>query len=146
MTITRNDVEGVMLDRLGLLMTELGLDGVNTDNPDLNDPIGYAIRQCGGTVTSISLVSDADLANIPDVPADKLFDFAELRLMETLLAAARRLVSISVGPRSEQLGEIAGGLVADIQQKRSNLEKEHGLGISTLQGDVISLRFAETND
>lgn len=120
--------------------------GDHINNADLNDAIGYAVRKVGGTVTDPTLVVDADVATVADADTDKLFDFAELRQMESMLAAARRLVSISVGPRNEQLGAIAGGLLSDIQNKQARIEKEYGLGLSTLESGVISFRFAETND
>lgn len=146
MALNRNDVESILIGRLGSLMTEVGQDGVSLNNTDLNDALGYAVRQIGGTVSDPGLVTNADVGTIADTDTDKLFDYAEFRQMESILTAARRLVSISVGPRSEQFGQIASGLGADIDRKRSYLEKEYGLGVTTLEGGVISLRFAETND
>ena len=54
MALTRAAVEAVLLRRVGSLLEEVGLDGSTVNNSDLNDPIGYAVRQVGGTVADAS--------------------------------------------------------------------------------------------
>jgi hypothetical protein len=146
MAITRNDAESVLIARIGPIFTELGLNGVDVNNTDLNDPLGVAVRQTGGTVANPAAVVSSDLATVDDGKLDELLDRAELRALQTALTAARRLVSTSVGPRSEQLGQIASGLAGDIGQMEQRLKTTYGVGLASLEAGVISLRFVETNE
>ncbi len=148
MTITRANVESLLIRRVGALFTELSLDGttVSGANPDLNDPIGYAVRQCGGTVTSPTAVADADLAGIAEEDTDKLLDFAELRALKTALTVARRLVTHQEGPRREDLSDLAEGLAADITFRQAEIGESYGLGVGALEAGVLTLEMMESNE
>lgn len=146
MALTATEVKLLLVKRVGPLFTEVGLDGSGSSSTDLDDPLGFAIRKLGGTVATLNKVTDSDLVGVSETDYDRLFDLAELRGMETALSAARRLVSTSLGPKSEQFSHIAGGLEKDIAAKRRQMAAEYGAGISTLEAGAISLRFAESNE
>lgn len=146
MSLTRTQVEQMLIRRVGKLFADLELDGVTDSgtNDDLNDAIGYAVRQCGGTVADPTAVVDADLSAITET--DKLLDFAELRALKTALTVARRLVTFQTGPRAEDLSDLAKGLAADVAMKQAEISESYGLGVGALEAGVVSLVFMETNE
>jgi hypothetical protein len=148
MALTRANVEVLLIQRVGSLFTELGLDGTtaNGSNPDLNDPIGTAIRKVGGSVSDLTAVADADLSGVATAKYDELIDRAELRALETALNAATRLVALAVGPRREQLGDIAMRLRLSVDDKRRQMRMEYGSGVSSLTAGVITLDLMQQND
>ena len=145
MALTRANVEYLLLRRVGSLFSEVGLNGATSNNSDLDDPMGYAIRKSGGSVADATAVADADVTTVAEADVDQMLDLAELRALETARTAARRLVTTSLGPRREQLSDIAEGLEKDIAAKRADIMAQYGIVGSTIEGGVVSLRFAETN-
>lgn len=144
MALTRAPAETVLLKRVGVLFTAIGLDGTTDDgtNVDLNDPLGYALRRLGYSVATITAVADADLAAVGTDEYDALLDLAELRALESAWSAALTLVDLAVGPRKEALGQLAQGLEKLLARKRAQVEQDHGLGM-TLTGGYLSLDFTE---
>jgi hypothetical protein len=114
-----------------------------------NEPFAFAIRQMGGSVSDIVAdgVTTTDLSIVTDGEIDKFVDLSEYRAMLNALTAARRMVSISLGPRSESYSDIADGLAADVAAKKDYIMAEYGLldAISgTITAGVVSLDFMET--
>jgi hypothetical protein len=145
MTITRAQVEQVLVKRAGKLMTAADLDGTTHSgvNTDLNDPIGWALRQMSYTVTSLTNVTDADLAPVATADVDQLLDMAEFRLMENIEGNFDD-VDISANGRSESLSQLMLQVTKRVERMRSKLEIQYGLGAGTLEAGVISLDFMET--
>lgn len=145
MTTTRANIEAVLVRRCGKLLTAAGLDGTTIagTNGDLNDPIGWAIRQCGGTVATLTSVVDGDVSSVNDADADKLLDLAELRTIETIEGNLDG-VDITVGPRSESLNQLSVRVRAKLDSKRAQLQRDYGFGVGTLTAGVVSLDFAQT--
>lgn len=149
MALTRANVETLLIRRVGALLAAVGLDGATVDgtNPDLNDPLGYALLTLGHSVTDLTAVADADLASVAATSFPSLLDYAELRCLESALSSALVLVDTSVGPRSESLGQMAARLEGRIATKREQVARDYGLtGVGTLEAGVITLDFAETEE
>lgn len=146
MSITRANVEAILVRRLGNWLIFAGLDGttINGTNADLNDPIGYAVRQCEGTVATVTSVTDADVATADDDP-DKLFDVAEYRTLESL-ASNIDTVTISVGPRSEAFSDIAKAVADRLEKKLKALQTKYGIFNGSLSVGVIAIETAELGD
>lgn len=146
MSLTRANVEALLISRVGLLFVEIGKDGSTVDgsNADLNDSIGYAVRQCGQIVDSATAVDNDDVARVSDI--DKLLDIAELKALETAYTAALTLVSISLGEREQRFSDIAKGLKDLIEMRREHNRESYGIGERSLQGGVFDHAFQETND
>ncbi len=146
MTITRAQLETELLSRSKGYMTAVGMDLTATgNNPDLNSPIGYAVRRSGGAVADPSTVTDADMSTFDATLFDQLADIAEERL---LLNIKRRWakVNISVGQVSESLGQLADQLDNDIDFiSRANAAK-YSTGGAILTAGVIDLNFTESPD
>ena len=142
MSLTRIKVETILIRRLGGLLTEAELDGTSTDggNLDLNDPIGWAIRQCSGTVTNFTTVSDADLASVSSADYDKLLDLAEYRTLQSI-SGNLAVVDIQVGPRRESLSQLVERIEARIARKLKQIQTDYGFGLGTLEAGVIGLDF-----
>ncbi len=147
MTITRTQVERILVKRCGLLLIAAGLDGVtiNGTNGDLNDPIGTALRASGLSVADIAFVSDSDLASVTDDLIDQVLDIAEHR---TLLNIEGNLdqVDITIGPRSESLNQLATRVKAKIEMLEARISRLYGIGLGTLTAGVIGLDFAEASE
>jgi hypothetical protein len=144
MTITRANVEEVLIRRCGKLMTAADLDGVSYfgANADLNDPIGWALRQMEYSVASLVNVSDVDLADVTDAEVDQLLDMAEYRLMENIEGNYDD-VDISASGRSESLSQLMVQVTKRLERLKAKIETLYGLGLSTLDGGVITLDFVE---
>jgi hypothetical protein len=144
MAHTRASIEAILIGRCGRLLVAAELDGTTVDgtNADLNDPIGWAIRQLGGAVASIGTVADADLAAIADDDTDALLDLAELRTLENTLGNLD-LVDIQEGPERQALGQIGARLERAIVRKRAQIERDHGIGLGTITAGVINLGFQQ---
>lgn len=144
--ITRADAEYALVRRAGKLMAAAGLDGITVSgaNADLNDPLGYGLLLTGFPVASISDVADADLAGVSVDTANEFLDRAELRLLENILQNYD-LVTMTIGPRSEQYGEIRTSLEKAIDRKTLAIAKQYGTG-ATLEGGAIDLNFQQHSD
>jgi hypothetical protein len=147
MTITRAEVETILIRRCGSLLTAADLDGttINGTNVDLNDPIGAALRRMEYTVASLTAVTDLDLAPVSADDVDQLLDLAELRTLENIEGNLDD-VDITVGPRSESLNQLSVRVRMKIDTKRREIEKAYGLGLGTLSAGVVTLDFMEKGD
>lgn len=145
MTITRAQIERVLIKRCGLLMTAANLDGTTFDgtNEDLNDPIGYALRACELTVADISAVDDADCVGVTADLVDKVLDVAELRLLNNIEGNLDQ-VDVTIGPHSERRGQLATMIRTKINAKEALVGRLYGVGLGTLSAGVIGLDIAET--
>jgi hypothetical protein len=145
MTITRADVEAILIQRCGAYLTAASMDGTSHagTNESLNDPIGYALRKIGYSVANVSLIDDDDLSGVSEI--DQLFDLAELRTLDNILGNLA-LVDITLGPRKESLSQLASALEKRIARLHSYIELEYGIGMAELTGGVIELDFAEHED
>lgn len=144
MAITRVQLEAELFSRRRAMLEAVGIGATPTANPDLNSPIAYAIRQCGGTVSNFAAVADGDVASVDMADIDKLLDLAEYRLLMNIKGLWAK-VDISSGPFSQSLSQFAAQLDKDIETLKANLAETYGIGGSTLQTGVIDLSFMETD-
>lgn len=146
MTITRADVETILVRRCGSLLVAADLDGTTIDgtNVDLNDPIGVALRNMGYTVASITNVSNSDLESVTDEDVDQLLDLAELRTLESIEGNLDD-VDIQANGRSESLNQLSVRVRMKIDTKRKAIESQY-VGLGTLDAGVITLDFMEKDE
>jgi hypothetical protein len=132
---------------VGKLLTEADLDGttVNGSNADLNDPIGWAIRKCGGSVASVVAVADSDVAGVSTDDLDKFFDLAEFRALESI-SGNLAVVTITAGPRTEHLSDLAKLVEQRLARKRKQLLEDYGVGAPELQAGVFYHDFIQTDE
>lgn len=143
MTITRESLEVELVSRAQGYMAEVEMDTTVVGvNPDLNGPIGYAIRQCEGTVANTSSVADSDFSSFDDSEFDHIADVAEYRLLQNIKRRWGK-VDIKAGPISESLSQFADQLDKDISALREDLITNYGFGVGSLSAGVIDLDFAE---
>ena len=147
MSLTRAQVETILVQRIGGWLTNAGL-AVTTagSNASLNDPIGYGIRIAGGSVSSYALVADADVVTVADADLDMLLDVAELRALENVLSNFA-LVDAKAGPVEAKSSQFADRLMKVIDRLRAQLAIRYGIESALLlQAGVISLNFHELDD
>ncbi len=138
MSLTRAQVEDILISRAGEMLATLGRDDVASgSNPDLNDPMAWALRQLSLAVTTATSVSDDDLLAIDSDDENQFLDLAEYRLLMTCRTVARRLVNSSSGPRREDLSDMAKGLKEDLADMLKSLQIQYGFGIGSLEGGVF---------
>jgi hypothetical protein len=147
MTITRANVEEVLIRRCGKLLTAADLDGESYygANKDLNDPIGWALRQMGYSVAAISQVADSDLAAVSDDAVDQFLDMAELRALENIEGNYDD-VDISANGRSESLNQLIVQVTKRMDRLQQKIQRVYGVGLGSLQGGVIALDFMEKDE
>ena len=146
MTLTRANVESILVNRCGAYMEAVGMVvTIVGTNANLNDPIGYAIRACDGSVADYVLVTNADILTVDSDDYDKLFDVAELRTLESV-SGNYDMVDITVGPRSEKLNQLAQNLEARLKRLAQQVEDKYGIGAPTVDSGHITLDFADHNE
>lgn len=144
MAITRGDLERVLTRRCRLWMAEAKMDcsTVDGNNDDLADPITYALRQCGYAVASIVEPTSTEMAAVVDTDADKLLDYAELRLLQNILQSYA-LVDLTEGPHSESFNQFRLRLEEAIARKERAMRQLYGTNIGTISGGEILLDYQE---
>jgi hypothetical protein len=147
MTITRANVEAILVQRCGPLLIKAGMDGVTTtgSNASLNDPIGRALRSMGYMPANIASVSDSDLAAVADDEIDRLLDVSELRTLENISGNLDD-VAVTVGPRSEQRNQLADQVAKKIDRITEKIQREYGLGMGTISAGTIGLDFTDASE
>lgn len=147
MTLTVIQFETVLIKRTGKLLTALSMDGSTIDgnNPDLVDPMGYSIRQAGGSVTTITDVVDADLSGFAESDYDELLDVAELRTLQNIYGNFA-LVDVEIGPRNEAWSSLGTTLEKLIARKEKRVKDIYGIGIAAMETGNIILDFAEHDE
>lgn len=147
MSLTRAAAESILVKRLGKLLTEAGLDGTTVDgsNADLNDPIGWALRQAGYTVADVTAVADSDLVSLATADTDKLLDLAELRALENI-SGNWAGVDIRVGERQESYNQFRIAIEERIARKEKQILRDYGIGASSLETGLLTFDFAAKGD
>lgn len=129
MALTVASISGVLDDRLGGWLDEAGL--TRTVGADTyNDPVAWAIRQSGYTTTDPVTPADSDLTDVATADYDKIFDFAEYRLLETIRQNYVK-VDYRIGTRgnsAEQFEPMLLRMKEAIAAKKKQLEEDYGYG------------------
>lgn len=147
MALTIAQIETILVSRRSGYMSaaDLAVTVVGT-NADLVDPIGYAIRQVGGSVNSYGAVTDTDLLSVDSSDYDMLFDFAEYRLLLNLKGRYGK-VDIKAGHLAESLSQMADQLKEDIATMAAYLTDFYGFGTaSRIEMGVMSYDIADHDD
>lgn len=144
MSLTRANVEVILIARVGALMTEAGMDGTTVDgtNADLNDPIGWAVRQLDYTVASVVLVATADVANVAEAEYDEFFDYGEYRALQNIRGNLA-LVDIRQGPQDQKFSQLAEQIGAMLATMKSDMERSYGFGLSEIGSGTIIQEYLE---
>jgi hypothetical protein len=146
MTITRANVESILVQRCGRLMSFVGMAvTVAGSNASLNDPIGYAVRQIGYTVANITSVADIDLASIADAELDELLDYAELRTLESI-AGNMDAVDITNGPESEKFSQVSTTVDKRLSKLTEKIAASYGTGLEISTSNIINDFAAHGDD
>jgi hypothetical protein len=147
MALTRANIEVILTKRLGKNLAFVEFDSVTDDgtNEDLNDPIGFAIRQCNGTVDDYVLVDDDDVATVSSDDYDKLLDIAEWRTIESILGNFDKY-GLKVGPRSGYQSQVREGLEGKIKRVEEWLENAYGFLATEPSVGYIQRDFADHDD
>lgn len=125
---TRADIEQELVSRTEAWLTAAGLAVTFAGaNADLNAPIGWAIRQAGGTVSAPSLVTSTDVQTVASADYDKFLDLAELRTLETVLANYGD-VDLKAGPVEIKGSQFGDRIERRISQLKSWLSSAYGIG------------------
>jgi len=144
MAITRLQLEKELVSRRKAMLEAVGIPESPSVYPELNSPVAYAIRQCGGTVANISNVVDGDMATVDPADYDKLMDLAEYRLLMNIKGRWAK-VDIRSGPFAQSLSQLADQLDKDIAMMKANVAETYGVTGATLQAGVIDLSFMQTD-
>jgi hypothetical protein len=140
MALTVATVESILMTRLSPLLTAAGMDAT-----DLDDAMGWAIRQASGTVTTWTTVVDADVATVPDDNMDYMLDLAEYRTLVDILGNLDD-VNVTSGPYKEELSQLAAQVEKLIDRMLSRLGQLYGWPKKQASIGTITLSFAEHDD
>lgn len=146
MSVTRAQLEKLIVKRCGKLMDAVDFDLTYTGvNDDLNDPIAWAVRRNGGTVSNPISVSDADIATLADSKLDALIDLAEYRTLINV-KGNYALVDIQAGPEKENLSQTVANLEQLLARKWQYIQDTYGIGSPVMETALLSDDFATHGD
>lgn len=145
MPLTRIQAETALIRRCRGKMELAGMDIFTMDgtNPDLNWPFYDALLGMGIQPADPLEISDSDLAGMED--PQEFLDRAEYRLLKDI-AGNITLTDITIGPRRENLSQLAGQLDKQIDRMKLHLEQTYGVGTGSLSAGSISLDFQAKPD
>lgn len=134
MTITRADVEKVLVARAKKRMDYVGMDVTSEGaNVDLAEPISNALMLMGIAPANIASPADADFSTVSAENLPKLFDLAEVRLLENILGNNDK-VTLSAASGTEHFGQFTSDLEKIIARKQAAIQKQYGIGL----GETVS--------
>ena len=142
MTITRAYIETEIVSRLAGLLAAAGMATTAAgSNAALNSAIGWAVRTVGGTVASLSLVTDADVATVADASLDTFLDLAEYRARQAIDGNFAE-VDTDVGDLKLKYDQLRRGNERAMARLEARYGATYGLSEDTsLQSGSISLSF-----
>ncbi len=145
MSYTRADAETELTHRTSKKMALVGFAVTNSGtNADLNSPLATALRKMGLPVAG-SKVADADMSLLTDAQYDEMLDRAELRLLQNIYQNID-FTNIEVGPRREELGQLADQTEKAIGDLEARIKAEYGVGASKLGVGSITHDYAAKGD
>jgi hypothetical protein len=142
MSLNADSLSILLTQRVNKLFAALSY---SVETFDTLDATNYALRELGYTVTNAAIITDSDVSAVSESDVNQFLDTAELRQLETLQNDFIVKVSMTLGPRREELSHITDALERVIARKQAEMAKKYGRGVATLSGGVIDLAFAETN-
>lgn len=140
MALTREQAEFVLVVRTRSLLGEAEMSDSAGGNPDLNDPLAWALMRLDIEPGNITAVADSDLANLASAHVNAFLDLAELRLLQTVYQRLTQ-VDLTVGPRSERYDQLAQRIQKAIESRRKDIAADYGIGQGALDAGVVSLDF-----
>lgn len=128
--MNRQELQTLLVRRCGNLLTAAKMSAkTEGDNPDMADPILWALRMLGYTPASVIVVSDLELAFVADIHISALLDLAELQLLSNIQGNYARVSSStgsSVGPTiSESWGQLLSQISDMVKEKRAYVDAMH---------------------
>lgn len=143
---SRTQVETLLVKRCGGYMSKASMAVTYVgSNADLDDPMGWALRQLDYSVADPTTVTTAEVAEVSTDDFDQFLDLAELRTLENVYGQLA-VNDASVGPRSENLSQLARQVAQRMQRLENRLETLYGFGIAALEMGVIEDNFVQHND
>lgn len=125
----RLDVQLLLERRCGEFMEQAKMSiGTAGDNPDMADPILWALRMLGYQPASLVLVSDAEIAAVVQEHVLAFLDLAELRLLENIRGNLTK-VSTSLTQQVgvvESWGQLLDQIGKMIKDRTEKVDNMHG--------------------
>lgn len=145
MSYTRADAEAELIHRTSKKMALVGFAVTSSGtNADLNSPLATALRKMGLPVAG-SKVADSDLSTLTAAQYDEMLDRSELRLLQNIYQNID-FANIEVGPRREELGQLADQVQQAISDLAGRIQAEYGVGASKLYHGSITHDYAAKGD
>jgi hypothetical protein len=127
MATTRATFEAELVSRAEAWLTAASMAVTFAgSNADLNSPLGWAIRQAGGTVAGAT-VADGDVATVDSADLDLMYDLAELRMLQSILANYAK-VDKKAGPVELKSSQLFDQIRARIASLREWLSSTYSYG------------------
>jgi hypothetical protein len=146
MAYTIVQIETLMLRRTKAILTEVAFETDATGtNPDMADPISFALLLMDIEPGDITVPVDADLITLTADNITQLLDLTEYRL---LLNIAQNFddVDVRIGHRQEEFSQLANRIIMRTDRLRTHLRTSYGYGRGDLEGGVIDLDFDSSGD
>jgi hypothetical protein len=147
MTLSRADVEAILLGRAGAFMSEAGMDATTTtgDNESLNGPIAYSLAKMGATPSDVTFVTDSDMGGLSTEDFPAFIDIAYMQLLSDIHGNLP-LVDIQVGPRKENLSQLVRQLERRMAALQDLIIQQYGIGVGSLEAGSIDMNFQTLGD
>lgn len=144
MPLTRLNVETILSQRRGILLTQTGIDPTPTgSNPVYDDPLRDGLDAVS-IVPAAYAVSDADLAGVADSDLSQVLDVAEYRVLKTIQGNLFA-VDQTVSQGQQRLGQLGDRLLKESAAFLAYLIEKYSYGVKPATVGKMDLGFAEIN-
>jgi hypothetical protein len=145
MAITRKQAETILLQRVGAWLAatnctiyDLKPTGINST---LDDPLSFALRQCEIVPADLLKPVNADFAELPDARIDRLLDYGEWRILNTMFQNF-------VPEDKAAFNNVFANLENALTRKLKHLRDAYGYGLAVEDTMPVAKLYeaAETDD
>ena len=136
MTLTVAGVEQVVESRIGGFIDQVREITEDVLKPSIVQEASWALRKLGYASSSVTTLTDPELALVSDADADVFLDLTELRVLRSLPGNLPAVDTV-VGPQSVKMSNLLPALEAIIARKANEVEAEHGYRIAGSVGSGL---------
>lgn len=127
MSITRKQAETILLKRVGEWLKAINCTAFDVrpsgKNETLDDPISFALRQCGIVPADLLVPVDTDLAQLSDAYIDRFLDYAEWRILSSAYQG-------TVPEDRKIFDSVFNALRDAVEKKQKHLRDAYGYGLA----------------
>ena len=138
------DVERVVRSRLGGIIRQVHKITDDTDKPNVQEGIAWAMRRLGYSAARVDRVTDAEAALVAAADTDALLDLSELAVLRAI-PGNLPAIDTQTGPMRLTISSMSKAIEEMIARRTREIIIEHGKRVPGLQdgerriGRIVSI-------